>query len=609
MLQGLRSRDKKEFFVKFLIILIFSLALMIRFYSVDITRELRPGSDELVYHYAAESLLKYGTLIYDRDGEMFYGKQELKPTAVIPPGYPIYVAIIYKLFNHSTQAVLFSQLILSMICLFLIYKILKLLNVKTPYVLVTLLLASVYPGFLYNIERMLTEQLFTTLLIAFVYVFLKGTQNNNIYLIIISAILFSSATHVRPLAFPFIVLVLFFFIIYERNDKKYIFRNIVVFLGILLLFMLPWWFRNWITFEKFILFSESGDNAEVWGAVPYFIDMGSVSNLPLRTILDNNINSNPWVYYKWRIFGFFQYMWGDLWDENLVHPHFLLRPFIILQQVLVVPCIALIPLIIRNCKREIIFISCVPIAFTLMNLPFHGLPRYVYPSVPFVFILAAVLFEKIGNKLKPSNDGSTRADFYLYGWQRVINLYMQRCYLIFSVFFSIVLLYSVYIFAYGINEEMSEYRLSRYMGTSAQLLQSKEIVSSKKYNGDELSLENASLSFNNFYKNDVNAPAIIRLEVENKDNPDNNANIASEITLNIQGGYPFDYMTIYWTGNNTPEITENSVYKFPINAFQKKHKIFIDDDVHSLMIVPVVFRGGEFKVDSIEVMKYNVEQR
>ncbi|BFH71115.1 hypothetical protein J27TS7_49030 [Paenibacillus dendritiformis] len=156
---------------------------------------------------------------------------------------------------------------------------------------------------------------------------------------------------------------------------------------------------------------------------------------------------------------------------------------------------------------------------------------------------------------------------------------------------------------------MSEYRLSRYMGTSAQLLQSKEIVSSKKYNGDELSLENASLSFNNFYKNDVNAPAIIRLEVENKDNPDNNANIASEITLNIQGGYPFDYMTIYWTGNNTPEITENSVYKFPINAFQKKHKIFIDDDVHSLMIVPVVFRGGEFKVDSIEVMKYNVEQR
>ncbi|WP_019424792.1 ArnT family glycosyltransferase [Paenibacillus sp. OSY-SE] len=392
MLQDLRLRYKKPMILRFSIIFIFLLALMLRIYAVDITRELRPGSDELVYHYAAENLLKYGTLTYDRNGDMFHGIEELKPTTIIPSGYPIYVAIIYKLFNHSTQAVLFSQLILSMICLFLIYKILKLLKIKTPYVVVTLLLATVYPGFLYNIERMLTEQLFTTLLIAFVYVFFKGTQNNNICLIGISAILFSCATHVRPLAFPFILVVLFFFIIYERNDKKYILRNIAVFFGIFLLFMLPWWIRNWITFDKFIFFSESGNNASVWGAVPYFIDMGSVSNLPLSTILDNNITPNPWVYYKWRIFGFFQYMWGDLWDENLVHPHFLLRPFIILQQVLVVPCIALIPIIVKSCKREIIFISCIPIAFTIINMPFHGLPRYVSPSVPFIFILAGIFF-------------------------------------------------------------------------------------------------------------------------------------------------------------------------------------------------------------------------
>lgn len=148
------------------------------------------------------------------------------------------------------------------------------------------------------------------------------------------------------------------------------------------------------------------------------------------------------------------------------------------------------------------------------------------------------------------------------------------------------------------------------MGTSPQSLQPKDIISASKYSTDSLSIENANpviRNGKNIYKNDVNAPAIIRLEVESKEGSDNDK-IASEINLNIQGGYLFDYMTIYWTGKNTPEITENSVYKFPINAQQKNHKIYIDDDVQSLMLVPAVYSGGEFKVDSIEVKKYRVEQ-
>lgn len=458
-------------FYQLCIICIFLLALLLRIIVTDTTRELRPGSDELVYHYAAENLLRYSTLTYDRDGSMFNNPKDVHPTTVLSPGYPVYIAIIYALFQHSTQAVLISHLVLSMVCFWLMYKMLNMLNINKTYVAIALLFAAVYPGFLYNIERMLTEQLFTTLLLAFVYSFLIGMQRNSIVLIGISAAFLTSATHVRALAFPLLLLAFFFLIVYERKNKKNILKNIAVFVGIVFLFMLPWWVRNWITFDSFMLFSAAGENPKIWGAVPYFIDMASTYNQSLNAVLQNNMSSNPSVYYKWRIFGFFQYMWGDLWDENLVHPYPFLRPFLVLQHLLVVPCLAAIPFIIKKCRKEIIFISCIPLAYTLMNMPFHGLPRYVYPSVPFIFILAGVFLDKIGSTLFQKKDKLLVEETHLYKWQSIINLWMRRCYFVFAFLFSIILSYSVYIFAYGMNGEMSEYRLSRYMGISLKSLQ------------------------------------------------------------------------------------------------------------------------------------------
>lgn len=297
-------------------------------------------------------------------------------------------------------------------------------------------------------------------------------------------------------------------------------------------------------------------------------------------------------------------MWGDLWDENLVHPYTFLRPFLLVQQLLIVPCIAAIPFIIKNCKKEVLFISCIPIGFTLMNMPFHGLPRYVYPSLPLVFILVGVILEKLGDCIIQKNNNPFSKEIYLYRWQSFADCWMRRCYILFASLFSLILVFSVYIFAYGIKGEMSEYRLNKYMNTSQSLLSEKNIVESNKYTINNFSIENASLSSKNkIYKNNLSGPTIIRLEDESIINS-KNSDIVSEINLNFQGGYIYDYMTIYWEGINTPEISENKVYKFPINSFQRKHKIFIDDNISSLMIVPTVFSGGAFEIDSIEVIKY-----
>ncbi|MDQ0089964.1 hypothetical protein J2T12_003377 [Paenibacillus anaericanus] len=610
MQNKMRVLIKHPHFYHVCIICIFLVAIIIRIFTVDTTRQLRTGSDEFVYHYAAENLLKYGTLSYDRDGTMFNGTLEIQPTTVLSPGYPLFIAIIYSLFNNSTQAVIIIQLILSIICLWFIYKTLSILKLKKPYIIITLLLSSLYPGFLYNIDRMLTEQLFTTLFLIFVYCFLKGMQENSTIIIGISALFLSCATHVRALAFPFLLLACLFLIIYERQHKSQMFKKLSVFIGIVFLFMLPWWIRNWVTFDSFMLFSEAGENPKVWGAVPYFLDMTSTYNQSLNEIIQNNTYSNPMLYYKWRIFGFFQYMWGDLWDENLVHPHTFLRPFLLLQQLIVVPCIAAIPLIIKNCKKDVIFISCIPIGFTLMNMPFHGLPRYVYPSLPLVFILVGVLLEKAGGLIFRKGRNYSPEASPLFSWQHIADCWMRRCYFLFACLFSLILLYSVYIFAYNIGGEMSAYRLSKYMGISHTSLDEKDIITTNKYGTNNLSIENVILSSKNgddIYKNDLGGPTIIRLKDQSTLDL-KSSGIVSEVNLDFQGGYIYDYLTVYWTGTNTPDISEDKVYKFPINSFQRSHKIFIDDNVNSLMIVPAVFSGGSFTLDSIEIFKYEVNK-
>ena len=597
--------DRKRVLYISSLILIFTIAIILRVEIADTTREIIIG-DETTYHHAAKNLIKHGTITFDMNGDIFHGKSEVIPTSKLQPGYPIYIALIYTLFGHTTNTVLISQIILSILSLWLIFKTLDLLKIRKLYIIISLILATIYPGFLYNIDRMLTEQLFTTLILSFAYFFLRSIQNNNVYLLGISGAFLTCATHVRALAFPFVVVAIFILFVYERQNKRNMIKNLAVFIGVIILCMLPWWIRNWITFDRFMLFTEAGIGPKIWGAVPYFIDMASTSNLTLDGVLQNNITSNPSVYYQWRVFGFFQYMWGDLWDEKLVHPYKYLRPFIGLQQVIIVPCIITIPFLLRKCSKEVLFLSCFPLAFTLMNMPYHGLPRYVSPSVPFVIILVAVSLEKLIDAARKKQKNSP-TEMFLYNWQKTTDRWLRCGYIVFATFFSAVLFFSVYVFAYGINGEMSEYRLSRYMGITQKQLQTNEIISTQKFDPSKITIENSGLNDRGKYKNDVNAPAIIKVN-GSLTNESYDKKIVTEVNINIQGGYLFDYMTVYWTGRKTEELTENAVYKFPINLFEKSQKIYIDDDVESLMIVPAVFRGGVFDVNYIEIKKYGVPE-
>lgn len=246
--------------------------------------------------------------------------------------------------------------------------------------------------------------------------------------------------------------------------------------------------------------------------------------------------------------------------------------------------------------------------FTLMCLPYHGLARYVYPAVPCVFVLFGVILEFAVSKvqkrpsvLKIHMCAEKRMDY--------VDMVFRYVYWIFSIAFSILLLYSVYIFSGNIKTEMSNYRLMRTYAVSASQVESFPILESEELIEDQTlwRVDNATQIGDATYQGMWDATPILHVQVPETSSISSKEAVITKVELDMPGGYLYDCCTVYWTGSRTPEMSENDVYgRFPRTSLNGKQVVYIDDNVSSLMIVPCGFREGKFSIDSILVTKYQV---
>lgn len=563
--------------------IVFLISIFIRLSYVDFNKQIGNG-DEAAYHYAAENLLKYGTFTLDRDGSVYNEIQEPRPTSALQIGYPLVLALLYTLFGHDSKVVFIFQFILSIVDLILMVWIMHICKCKKWAICLVTLLAGIYPGFIYNINLMLTEQLFKTLLLAFAAIFLyalgakAGRKKTLLYTI--SSVILGFAVFTRGLAFPFLFLVLFMIFFYDTSHHT---KNILVYTMSFVTTQFWWWIRNAIHFHRVMLLSDAGYSPKIWGMMPYYLDMASSEGLQAAELLKLNEQISLPLFIRWRTFGIVNYLWSDIWDEKLVHHPF--RNLIWIHMIVIIT-VLLYPWMIRKCNKYILFITSFPIAFTIMNLPYHGLPRYLYPVVSFIFIALGILLSNIyvtesGEKTKKIK----------------VRRIFEGCYFVGSVIFSIILFISL-VFGYRINLEMSDWRLHKYLNTSIQDVENGNIIDRKEYFEEDVMIENSN-KIEYLYENNKEAASKIKLECQ----VIGRERVATKVNINIQGGYASDYMTVYWKEPGMDTMDGNHVYRFPIHIFQKRRIIYIDGDIDSLLIVPAEFRGGKFKYESIVVEK------
>ena len=583
------------------VVLFFGAYLRVAFSNID--RAIVQG-DEYTYYNAAESIIEHGYMVRNPFAERQDRALYTNPTAALSPGYPVFIAIIYSIAGHSVSAVFFMQIAISIAMLVLILLILIELEIRKDAIILCLCLSAFYPGFLYNNDRMLTEHLFTFLIFSFAAVFIKTLQSGSMWLTFLAAILMACAIHTRAQAIPFSILAVVFLMIYGRYNAKRRAVQALLFVVCIIIAMIPYWLHNYETLGRVLLLPETGEGPMIWGAVPYFLDMPSTTNVPLAEVISVNSTPAPAIYWKWRIFGFLHQMWGDVWDENQVHAQPFLRPWLLLQHFLIIPTIAAIPLLARHGDPRIIFVAAFPLAITYMSIPFHGLPRYAFPSIPFVMIIFAVLLGNVLNRIQsctrlpaPMVD---RSDGF---GDRIIRLGLLTT----SALQVVTLLFSVYLFSWNIHKEMSAYRLARYLGTTPIAVSNSRPIASFVFGAEQLAVGNALKKEEGVYEKNIDGTALINILVPaapiNADGP-----VASKVVLNISGGFIYDFMTVYWISKKVKVFSESHVYpRFPINFMEDSQVIFVDDDVTELLIVPSGFRGGSVYVKSIVVTKYAVD--
>ncbi|MDQ2703073.1 MAG: glycosyltransferase family 39 protein [Pseudomonadota bacterium] len=568
--------------------LIVVLAGSLRIGTTDLTRQIVDG-DETIYWYSAGDLIEHGTLTREIDGAMYRGEAPMEPTSRLSPGYPLFIAAV-RAMGGGVSTVLASNIVLGMVSLLLVLLIMRELGLGRWATVLAFLLAATYPGFIYNLDRMLTEQLYVALFTGFVFAAVRGMRTDAVAWTAVAAALLTLAVHVRAQALPFALLAAVFMHATLRRERAS--RHLLALAIVMLALMAPWWIRNALTFGRLILLTEAGEGAAVWGAVPYFIDMGSARG-DLVDVVARNLPPAPDVYWRWRVFGFLHYMWGDIWDERLVHPVLSLRKLLLLHPFAVVLPLVAAPLLALRRQPLVLFVACIPMAVTLMAAPYHGLPRYAFPAVPFAFVILAALLS--------TPRAPTLAAGPLASWQHQLGRWLGRGFLAASLLFSALLVYALVFFGPRIGLEQSGYRLARYMGTRIDQLGSPVQVT--RIDLRPVPVENTSVIRPGRVVNDVDAPAVIKLQVPRLQD---SARVVTEVRLAMHGGFHYDYTTVYWTGARTPAISENAVYKFPNHAWRDGVTVYIDDDVDHLMIVPFVFRWGKMELDSAVVKKYRV---
>jgi len=340
---------------------------------------------------------------------------EILPSAYIMPGYPLFLAFFLKLAPSESRALMlarYAQVILSVASVFLVYR----LGERWGKGGLAALLAAFYPPFTLLSGLLLTETLFTFLLLLFVDRWLQaGKENSGNWLLL--GLVGGAATLVRPTGVVLVSLALAW-LAWEIFRKK---RSYKAFLLLLLGFCLvlsPWWVRNYLTFHRFILLSTGGGNPLLLGTYVELegIEHGWHPDWPVGRTADETsalhqalaikrlkegFAQEPGRYLYWYTWGKFKLFWGGvfLWGGEGKIPFAWALWYH--RGLLALGGIGLFLLLLRRAEGsgKILFLL---VAFTLVHLATFAYCRYALPLLPVVAAVTAVLWSSLFGPLRLS---------------------------------------------------------------------------------------------------------------------------------------------------------------------------------------------------------------
>ncbi|MBD3921637.1 glycosyltransferase family 39 protein [Paenibacillus sp. PR3] len=366
----------------------------------------KPNNDDVKYVRSAQILLEQGTLAYNSG---------TSPTLFIMPGIVLILSGFMWLFGHDGGMIAFRlfQCLQQAASIYLVFFIVRYMFNQRAAIIACVISALYWPDY-FSSGEILTETTFKTIVLLLICATIAAIERRRWGMYAVVGVLVAAAAYFKPHAslYPAIFLLLWL-------KRKYTFKQMVQFgavmAGAYIVLLLPWWIRNLITFDRFVLFTNSAGSpfllgTRILGAMPpagFFeahpeyspetVFQGSDSTAIHKglDIIRYGFTHEPLRYSYWFTLGKMAelylnpYYWRPVWPIGRDAMKWI-------QQALVtVSLVGLVWAMIRRPIERQLPVLLTLLYFTAIYLPFVAFSRYGYPNMVLITLFAAFLIERI----------------------------------------------------------------------------------------------------------------------------------------------------------------------------------------------------------------------
>lgn len=173
------------------------------------------------------------------------------------PGYPFFIGLFYLLAGKNyvwmCYSVIFSQILLDTICVFLLYIITKSIFKNTTIALTTSFLYSTYPFIIVWTPILYAEALGVALVVFIIYTLRNTRQGNNFFIV---GIVIALGVFVRPqIIFTLPAIILSLLILHRKNLQKGLKPILYCSFGFILTYG-AWPIRNYFLYDQLFFFKD-----------------------------------------------------------------------------------------------------------------------------------------------------------------------------------------------------------------------------------------------------------------------------------------------------------------------------------------------------------------
>lgn len=242
----LKDLDKRDFLI-ILVILFLGFSYM---YFYNSHKIISLVGDQIGYNQITVNIL-------NGNGFSMQANPPFKPTCLRTPAYPVFLALIYKIFGVSNyEAVRLIQVFLmlssALVAFIMAYIVFK--NRMIAYLSLILCSFYEYPCIDSGIYGSLMTETLTIFLIASgILCVILLYKYDHAYLYCFAGFFFALSILTRPanLLFPIVIALYLAF----RKPLKENYKKIILFLLVIFALVFPWTVRNYLRFNKFIILS------------------------------------------------------------------------------------------------------------------------------------------------------------------------------------------------------------------------------------------------------------------------------------------------------------------------------------------------------------------